>query len=341
MASVTWSGLDMKPEEEYIVEISANEGASWSAFGEPTDRQNMNVVVPDSLEPGATYQLRIRTERGHVSTSETFTVAAPPALQSISESISACAGERIVLRAEASGTNISYRWTLNGRAIDGARADSLVIESLDASTAGTYTLALQGSCKPELDSDPIIVTMAAPTAIVQQPVNQAVQEGEQITLSVLAEGDALQYQWTRNDIAIDGATSANYVIERAERADAGTYACVVRGTCGEETSETATVEVDGSVSVDVEAATPTRLTVLGPIPASTHVRVRLSTPIAGMVSMRLVDGQGATALVPDQHRVDAGVNDLEIPVHMLASGQYGLEATIGGRTMRVLVLITR
>ena len=55
-ASITWSGLDMKPEEEYIVEISANEGASWSAFGEPTERQNMNVVVPDSLEPGATYR---------------------------------------------------------------------------------------------------------------------------------------------------------------------------------------------------------------------------------------------------------------------------------------------
>ncbi|MBR5977981.1 MAG: immunoglobulin domain-containing protein, partial [Verrucomicrobia bacterium] len=52
----------------------------------------------------------------------------------------------------------------------------------------------------------------------------AVVAGEKATFSVVATGsEPMTYQWFRNDVAIEGATSKTYVIEEATLADAGAY----------------------------------------------------------------------------------------------------------------------
>ena len=340
-ASIAWSGLDMLPGEMYTVEISPDDGETWSPLVGNTDRQNLNVTVPNTLEPGGAYRLRISTSRGHVAESENFIVAAPPALTSMTESQVSCRGENVVLRAEASGTNVSYKWTLNGKIIQGAVADSLVIESLDETKAGSYAITITGTCKPVIESSPVTVTMALPTSITQQPVSTSVKTGEEIALSVIASGDALTYQWTRNGAEINGATNANLVIAKATMADAGTYECVVTGTCGTVTSGTATVEVENTVSVDEDESVDLALKVLGPIPASSDVRIQLSSPTAGLALIRIVDGQGAVAATLDARMIDAGRTEIEIPVGTLASGSYGLEIQVSGRTLRTMLLIAR
>lgn len=83
-----------------------------------------------------------------------------------------------------------------------------------------------------------------PPVITTQPTNQTINEGDTLTLSIVATG-ATGYQWKKGANNISGATSATYTKENATTADdAGTYTCVVTGAGGSVTSNAATVVVN-------------------------------------------------------------------------------------------------
>lgn len=83
-----------------------------------------------------------------------------------------------------------------------------------------------------------------PPVITQQPTNQTVNEGEALTLSVLAT-NATGYQWKKDGENISSATSATYTKQSVAPSDAGSYTCVVSGDGGTSvTSDAATVTVN-------------------------------------------------------------------------------------------------
>ena len=123
--------------------------------------------------------------------------------------------------------------------------------------------------------------------------------------------------------------------------DAGAYTCAITGTCGEATTETATVVVNPSTSVDEVETFEYALRVLGPTPASSVVRVQITSPSAGTAQFRLIDAQGAYVGSFDAGLVDAGVTVVEMPVNTLATGSYGVELTLNGMSLRGMVLVVR
>lgn len=77
-------------------------------------------------------------------------------------------------------------------------------------------------------SDEIFVAkLAAVSAILTSPKNQAVMQGSRVQLTVEAASDSAEYQWQRNGQAIAGATSSALTIDSAQPADAGEYRVLV------------------------------------------------------------------------------------------------------------------
>jgi hypothetical protein len=85
---------------------------------------------------------------------------------------------------------------------------------------------------------------AGPPSIVTQPAGQNVNEGANITFSVVADGALpLTYQWSRNGSTITGATNSSYSINGVLPSQAGDYRVLVSNNLGSSNSSIATLTV--------------------------------------------------------------------------------------------------
>jgi hypothetical protein len=120
----------------------------------------------------------------------------------------------------------------------------------DGSTAGTYfyfyNWQITTTCESARTAVQALVN--APTTITTQPVNQSVCSGANVTLSVVATGANLTYQWFNGANPITGATNSTYVINNATPANSGAYKVTITGTCGALTSTTINLVVAPSNS---------------------------------------------------------------------------------------------
>ncbi len=89
-------------------------------------------------------------------------------------------------------------------------------------------------------------------SILSQPVSQTVLAGKTISFSVVATGaEPLAYQWSRDGVEIDGATSSALELAEVSTDNAGDYAVTVSNDAGSVTSNTVTLKVQDSPGGDV------------------------------------------------------------------------------------------
>ena len=89
-------------------------------------------------------------------------------------------------------------------------------------------------------------------SILSQPVSQTVLAGKTISFSVVATGaEPLAYQWSRDGVEIDGATSSALELADVSADNAGDYAVTVSNDAGSVTSNTVTLKVQDSPGGDV------------------------------------------------------------------------------------------
>jgi glucose/arabinose dehydrogenase len=90
----------------------------------------------------------------------------------------------------------------------------------------------------------ITFTGSSAPVITNQPQSISVPQGNQASFSVTATGTPpLSYQWRKNTVDIQGATSSTYTIASVVPADAGNYSVVVSNTAGSVTSDAAVLTV--------------------------------------------------------------------------------------------------
>src|SRR5262249_26090804 len=75
--------------------------------------------------------------------------------------------------------------------------------------------------------------------ITGQPAGVEVTVGDAFNLVVEATGDALTYQWRKDDVDLAGATSASYGVATATEADSGEDTVVGTNPVGSGTSDRA------------------------------------------------------------------------------------------------------
>jgi len=99
---------------------------------------------------------------------------------------------------------------------------------------------------PNLVFSPAASGVSAP-AISTQPAGASLTAGGSHTLAVMATGSApLAYQWRRNGVAIDGATSSQYALTNVTSSSAGSYTVIVSNAAGSVMSTAAAVTVSDS-----------------------------------------------------------------------------------------------
>jgi hypothetical protein len=167
---------------------------------------------------------------------------------------SACDGDNISFSVLANGAGLNYQWQKNGaNLVDGASVTGSLTPNINitgavASDAGSYVCIISGNCGTQ-NSDPAELTAFENTQITTQPTGSNLCEGATVTLSVVATGGNLTYQWQKDGVDIidagnvSGATTANINIANALLVDAGTYSCIVSGDCGTENSNLALINV--------------------------------------------------------------------------------------------------
>lgn len=118
-------------------------------------------------------------------------------------------------------------------------------------TAGTYNIGLQAKDDPTGYLTPVynyqvIVTDSAPVApsITTHPQSQSVNVGANVMLTVAASGTpSPTFQWRKDGIDINGATSATLSLNGIQLGDAGIYTAVASNSAGSATSNGATLTV--------------------------------------------------------------------------------------------------
>jgi Ig-like domain CHU_C associated len=189
----------------------------------------------------------------------TVTVAAqctPPSnAVATADKLAITSGQTANLSVAANGTGLAFQWFTgappSGTEIVGATSAALPVTP--AATT-TYYARITGTCGTPINSNAITITVSAACtlpSVATQPANQTIVVGTKATLSVVAAGTGLTYQWFEGATGDtskpqNGATSASFTTPALLKKTQ--YWVRVSGTCtGAQPvfSHTATVEVKG------------------------------------------------------------------------------------------------
>lgn len=155
-------------------------------------------------------------------------------------------GDTLRLRVDAGGTPpIQYQWRKSGVEISGATNSLFVKPSMVAEDNGTYDVIVTAGTGAALVSQPAIVSVTpleSPT-ITRSPVGRTLYPGGTLSLAIAASGGGLSYAWSKDGLAIPGATNSSYEVVGVDSADAGSYEVRVMNNVGQTNAEPALVVV--------------------------------------------------------------------------------------------------
>lgn len=144
----------------------------------------------------------------------------------------------------ATGTELSYRWLFNGVVLPGATTASLTLNTVTPSHAGVYQVIVGNaggdtpSMKVTLTVDPLL------PAITVHPTTQSVGIGGTGALQVSAQSSTtVSFQWYKDGVAINGATSSSLSISNVLPSNAGSYTVKITNIHGSVTSNAAVLTV--------------------------------------------------------------------------------------------------
>jgi len=224
-----------------------------------------NLVISSAdISDAGTYSCHVAGSCGTENSSLAFVIIEEQTqitLQPID--ISACSGDNVNFSVLANGTGISYQWQMDGLdladggKITGSSSSLLNVANLSPIDAGSYRCVVNGSCNVE-NSNSAILSSYDNTLITVHPADKNVCEGDQITLNVTATGDNLVYQWKKDGVDlsdignVSGSNTSNLIINSSLVVNGGIYTCNVSGSCGNENSTAATVNVISVTEIETQ-----------------------------------------------------------------------------------------
>lgn len=127
---------------------------------------------------------------------------------------------------------LAYQWRRNGTDLPGATASVLTLTNVNGADAGDYSVVISNAAGNVTSANAPLILLGAPS-ITAQPQSVSVAQGQPASFAVVAVGDALRYQWQKNNAAIPGATNPAYTTEPAQAADNGAvYSVIVYNNAG-------------------------------------------------------------------------------------------------------------
>ena len=164
-------------------------------------------------------------------------------------------GQTATLTVVASGSSLSYQW-YQGTSGDtstpvGTDSDSFTTPSLTADTSYWVRVSNPGG---NVDSDTATITVQGAPTITTQPQDQTIASGQTATLTVVASGSSLSYQWYQGisgDTSTPVGTNSDSFTTPALTTDTS-YWVRVSNLGGNADSNTATVTVQGAPTITTQ-----------------------------------------------------------------------------------------
>lgn len=151
---------------------------------------------------------------------------------------SVCNGESVTFIAQVAGTPapaITWESSVDGgmtwQSVTGATSSTLVLSSVSASMGGYRYRAVATSPCGVVISNTALLSVFMPPTIISGPQATVVTTGATASMSAVATGTNLTYQWQKNFVNISGATNAALTIANAQPADIALYRVIASGAC--------------------------------------------------------------------------------------------------------------
>ncbi len=207
---------------------------AWTVDGSPAGGNSPNLAVDTTaLSIGAhTIGLTVTGACGTVNHTASLTVNANTTATDPADA-TVCEGATANFSTTASGTNISYAWTVDGSPA-GTNSPNLAVDTTGF-TAGNHTIGLTvtGDCGVVTHSATLTVN-ANTTAT--DPADATVCEGAMANFSTTATGTNLNFAWTV-DGSPAGGNSPNLAVDTTGFSSGNhTIGLTVTGACGTVTS---------------------------------------------------------------------------------------------------------
>lgn len=160
-----------------------------------------------------------------------------PAITSQPANQVACVGYPLTINAGLDigpGTpSMQYEW-YKGTTLysTSTSTQTLAFSNVQTSDAGTYYLIVKNLCGKQVTSRTLTMTVQSPAVFTQQPTGMTICPGASGTLTSIATGTNLTYQWLKDDVAIPGATQNTFSLPNATTNDNGTYKVIILAACG-------------------------------------------------------------------------------------------------------------
>jgi uncharacterized repeat protein (TIGR01451 family) len=224
----------------------------WSKNGSPMAGQTTSSLVLPSVNAtnAGTYAVIVSGACGNaITNSATLTVNQNVQVSSAPLSLTNCPGTTATFNVIATGTALTYQWSKNGSAMPGQTSSSLVLPSVSATNAGTYTVVVSGACGNAVTNSATL-TVNQNVQVSSAPVSLTNCPSTSATFNVIATGTGLSYQWYKGGSAMAGQTTSSLILPSVSSTDAATYTVIVSGTCGNPITNGATLTVNTSTTAD-------------------------------------------------------------------------------------------
>jgi predicted outer membrane repeat protein len=211
------------------------------------------VASAQSTDAG-TYYVIVTNGAGAVqSANAVVTINGPATITSQPVNTTIYATQTLMLSVTATGQSLSYQWQKQGASgtyanISGATSSTYSNPNATTADAGVYRVQVSNP-GGTTNSNPATVTVNAAPTITTQPSGQTIYAGQALQLSVVGNGQGLQFQWFHGATAITGANAATYSDGAAQSSDAGNYYVIVSNAAGSVTSNTVVVVVNGPPTI--------------------------------------------------------------------------------------------
>ncbi len=233
----------------YVWEVSSDGGLTWATVPSATGA-TLNLSALTSAENGNLYRVKISNSCATAtSNAATLTVNNTASILSQPTAQNVCSGSSTSFMVSAAGTGLGYQWQISTDGgttwnnIAGANAATYAIASVPQSANNNrYRVLVTSTCSATGTlSDAVLLTVFTPVTVdVAPPREIRGCVGDDITLTVVATGSGLSYQWNESVnggtsySAIPGATSSSYTITNlARRYDGYLYTVTITGVpCG-------------------------------------------------------------------------------------------------------------
>jgi uncharacterized delta-60 repeat protein len=223
-----------------IVVVGTNLQYQWLKDGKKLNGQTTATLTLSGIQSkdAGTYACAVTSPCGSV-TSTDYILSVSPVTAITTQpmaSLLACPGSIATASVTAVGGNLKYQWywgeSSAGSPVAGQTSATLSLTNVQPSQTGKYYCVITGDCGTAT-STPFELSLKQPTVITTQPpATLARTPGSSATLTVVASGTNLKYQWYLDGKKIGGQTSPTLLLDKLKEKDSGTYRCEVSGDCG-------------------------------------------------------------------------------------------------------------